>query len=63
MFYIPMPWPGSYRSPLFSESNISEFFQHYKQNCKNYYVSEADRLEKLLNYYTLSIARTVRSMK
>jgi hypothetical protein len=48
MFYMPMPRPGSYGSPLFSGSNISEFFRRYKQDCKDYHVSEADRLEEAL---------------
>ena len=58
-----MPRPRSYRSPLFSGSNISEFFRRYKQDCKDYHVSATDRLERLLNYYTPSVRRTVKSMK
>jgi hypothetical protein len=62
-FYMPMPCPGSYRSPLFKGSNVSEFFRRYEQDCKDYYVLAGDRLERLPNYCTLSIARTMRSMK
>src|SRR5271163_2799051 len=29
MFYMPMPRPGSYGSPLFEGSNVSEFFRRY----------------------------------
>jgi hypothetical protein len=63
MFYMPMPRPRSNGSPLFERSNVSEFFRRYEQDCKDYYVSASDQLERLLNYCTLSIARTVRSMK
>jgi len=63
MFYMPMPRPGSQGSPLFEGSNASEFFRRYEQDCKDYHVSESNRLERLLNYYTPSVARTVKSMK
>jgi hypothetical protein len=63
MFYMPMPRPRSYGSPLFEGSNVSEFFRRYEQDCKDYHLSAGDRLERLPNYCTPSIARTVRSMK
>jgi hypothetical protein len=62
-FYMLMPCPRSYGSLLFKRSNVSEFFRHYKQDCKDYYVLASNQLERLLNYYTLSVARTVRSIK
>jgi hypothetical protein len=48
---------------LFKGSNVLEFFRRYEQDCKDYYVSASDQLKRLLNYCTLSIARTVRFMK
>ena len=63
VFYMPMPRPGSYGSPLFEGSNVSEFFRRYEQDCKDYHVSADDRRERLPNYCTPSVARTVRSMK
>src|SRR5271163_3479896 len=56
MFYMPMPRPGSYGSPLFEGSNVSEFFRRYEQDCKDYHVSADDWLKRLPNYCSPSIA-------
>jgi hypothetical protein len=58
-----MPCPRSNKSLLFKRSNVLEFFRQYKQDCKDYYVLTSNQLEKLLNYYTLSIAKTVKFIK
>jgi hypothetical protein len=63
MFYMLMPRPGSQGSLLFKGSNVSEFFRRYEQDCKDYYVLAGNQLKQLLNYCTLSVARTVRSIK
>jgi hypothetical protein len=63
MFYMLMPCPRSYKSLLFKRSNVLEFFRRYKQDYIDYYMLAGNQLKKLLNYYTLSITRTVRSMK
>jgi hypothetical protein len=60
---MPMPCPRSNRSLLFERSNASKFFRRYEQDCKDYYVLANDQLERLLNYCTLSIAKTVRFIK
>ena len=63
MFFMPMPRLGSHGSPLFTGTNVTEFLRRYEQDYKDYHVSTADRLERLLNYCIPTIARTIRSMK
>ena len=60
---MPMPYLGSYRSPLFKGLSVLEFFRRYKQDYKDYYVLADDRHKRLPNYYIPSVVRTMRSMK
>ena len=63
VFYMPMPHPRSYGSPLFEGSSVLEFFRRYEQDYKDYHVSVDDRHKRLSNYYIPSVVRTMRAMK
>jgi len=44
---MPMPLPGTLRSPMFEGANVTEFLKRYDDLCSNYQVSEKDRLMRL----------------
>jgi hypothetical protein len=50
MLYMPMPPPRTLGSPMFEGANVTEFLERYKDLCSDYWVSDEDRLTRLLRY-------------
>ena len=63
MFYMLMPPPSTSRSLMFKGANVTEFFKCYKDFYLDYYVTDEDRLIRLLCYYIQLIAKTIKSLK
>ena len=48
---------------MFEGANVTEFLEHYKDLCLDYYVSAVDRLSRLPQYCIQPIAETIKSLK
>ena len=63
MFYMLIPPPSTLRSLMFKGANVTKFFKCYKDFYLNYYVTDEDRLIRLLCYYIQLIIKTIKSLK
>jgi len=48
---------------MFKGANVTKFFKCYKDFYLNYYVTDEDRLIRLLCYYIQLIIKTIKSLK
>ena len=58
-----MPLPSTLRSLMFKGANVTEFLKRYKDLYLDYYVTDKDRLIRLLCYYIQPITKTIKSLK
>ena len=48
---------------MFKGANVTEFFKCYKDFYLDYYITNKDRLIRLLYYYIQLIIKTIKSLK
>jgi hypothetical protein len=58
-----MPLPGVAGIPLFEGANATEFLDRFEDLCKEYSVSDEDKLLKLPRYCSRDVRDTIISLK
>ena len=58
-----MPLPGAVGMPLFEGANATEFLDRFDDLCKEYLVTDEDKLTKLPRYCSRNIGDAIKSLK
>jgi len=63
IFYMLILLLSILKSLMFKGANVTEFFKCYKDFYLDYYITNKDRLIRLLYYYIQLIIKTIKSLK
>ena len=58
-----MPLPSAPGSPCFNGRNISDFLEHFLDLCRDYKLTDMQRIAKLPHYCKIHIAKSIKTMR